>query len=287
MKPSAWHSLDVATTLASVSSSAEGLTTAEVQRRLERDGLNVLSERRGDSWWRKLAEQFLQPLVVVLLGAAGLSVFLRDYVDAAVIGGVVLVNGVIGFLQEHRAEQSIAALSKTIITEATVLRDGQLRRVASEQLVVGDVVALQSGDTVPADLRLLQLKDLKVEEAGLTGESVPSEKRLSELPADTALGDRHNLAFAGSSVTYGAARGVVVATGDATETGLIADLMTATSSLETPLTRREPWKASGPMRTRRPCDSSISETVDTSNAPPDAPPLAFLLCSSRCSQLMR
>ncbi|HEY6558304.1 MAG TPA: HAD-IC family P-type ATPase [Polyangiaceae bacterium] len=238
MKITHWHALDVAATLTTVSASADGLAAAEASRRLERDGLNVLSERRGASWVRKLAEQFVQPLVVVLLGAAGLSVFLGDYIDAAVIGAVVLLNGIIGFFQEHRAEQSISALSKTLITEATVLRDGQLRRVPSEHLVRGDVVALQSGDTVPADLRLLEVKDLKVEEAALTGESVPSEKRVAVLPKDTGVGDRENMAFAGSPVTYGVARGVVVATGDATETGRIAGLMAATVALETPLTRR-------------------------------------------------
>jgi Ca2+-transporting ATPase len=175
---------------------------------------------------------------VVLLGAAGLSVFLGDFIDAAVIVAVVVLNAIIGFLQEYRAEQSIAALSKTLITEATVLRDGRLQRVLSERLVRGDVVALQSGDRVPADLRLLEVKDLKVEEASLTGESVPSEKRLAVLPEDTGVGDRVNMAFAGSAVTYGVGRGVVVATGDATETGRIADLMAGTAALQTPLTRR-------------------------------------------------
>ena len=237
-RSTAWHAMDVPSTLAAVEGTAEGLSSSEAARRLERDGSNVLSERRGASWVRKLGEQFLQPLVVVLLGAVGLSVFLGDYVDAAVIGAVVLVNGVIGFIQEHRAEQSIAALSKTIVTEATVLRAGQLHRVPSAELVKGDIVALQSGDTVPADVRLLEVRDLKVEEAGLTGESVPSAKREAVLPEDTGLGDRANLAFAGSAVTYGVARGVVVATGDATETGRIAGLMAATTELETPLTRR-------------------------------------------------
>jgi Ca2+-transporting ATPase len=197
-----------------------------------------LSKRRGASWLKKLGEQFIQPLVVVLIGAAGLSVFLGDHVDAAVIAAVVLVNGIIGFFQEYRAEQSIAALSRTIITEATVLRDGRLQRVPSEKLVRGDVVALQSGDTVPADLRLLEVKDLKVEEAALTGESVPSEKAVGVLPEKTSVGDRRNLAFAGSLVTYGQARGVVVAVGDETETGRIAGLMAATNAIETPLTRR-------------------------------------------------
>ena len=233
-----WHALSTEATLAAVASASDGLSWSEAATRLERDGPNLLSERRGASWLRKLAEQFLQPLVVVLLGAAALSVFLGDFVDAAVIGAVVVLNGVIGFLQEYRAEQSITALSKTILTEATVLRDGRARRVPSRELVRGDVVLLQSGDTVPADLRLLEVKDLKVEEAGLTGESVPSEKRLTMLPEGTGVGDRENMAFAGSAVTYGVARGVVVATGDATETGRIADLMAATAALETPLTRR-------------------------------------------------
>ncbi len=233
-----WHALEVEAALDAVSARAEGLSTAEAAERLEREGRNVIPAHAGASWVRKLAEQFLQPLVVVLVGAVGLSVFLGDYVDAAVIGAVVLLNGVIGFLQEYRAEQSIAALSKTLVTEATVLRDGQLRRIPSEQLVRGDVVSLQSGDTVPADLRLLDIKDLKVEEAGLTGESVPSEKRQGVLAEDTAVGDRLNLAFAGSGVTYGVGQGVVVATGGATEAGRIAGLMAATTALETPLTRR-------------------------------------------------
>ena len=238
-QPSAtWHALDLGGVLEIVVSTPDGISSADAAQRLERDGPNLLSERRGASWVRKLAEQFLQPLVVVLLGAAALSIFLGDFVDAGVIAAVVLLNGVIGFLQEYRAEQSIAALSKTLITEATVLRDGQLRRVPSERLVLGDLVALQSGDTVPADLRLLASKDLQLEEAALTGESVPSTKRVGVLPADTGIGDRENMAFAGSAVTYGVARGVVVATGDATEAGRIAGLMAETTQLETPLTRR-------------------------------------------------
>lgn len=206
--------------------------------RLVRDGPNELSDRGGTSWPRKLLEQFLQPLVVVLLGAVGLSLALGEYVDAAVIGAVVFGNALIGFFQEYRAEQSIAALSKTIVTEATAIRDGSPRRVPSGTLVVGDIIALQSGDTVPADVRLIDVKDLKVEEAALTGESVPSEKATRVLAEPTPLGDRQNMAFAGSSVTYGQARGVVVAVGDATEAGRIADLMAQTSALETPLTRR-------------------------------------------------
>ena len=123
-----WHALNTDATLAAVASAPDGLSSSEAGKRLDRDGPNVLSERRGASWVRKLAEQFLQPLVVVLVGAAALSVFLGDFVDAAVIAAVVVLNGIIGFFQEYRAEQSIVALSKTILTEATVLRDGELRR---------------------------------------------------------------------------------------------------------------------------------------------------------------
>ncbi|MEN9799415.1 MAG: hypothetical protein RL653_3111, partial [Pseudomonadota bacterium] len=233
-----WHALEPASVFEAVSSSAGGLSSKEATSRLARDGLNLLTAKRGAPWLRSLADQFLQPLVVVLLGAGALSVYLGDYVDAAVISAVVVVNGLIGFFQEYRAEQSISALSRTLVTEATVLRDGQLRRVPSEQLVRGDVVALQSGDTVPADLRLLEVKDLKAEESALTGESLPTDKRVSVLPADTGVGDRENMAFAGAAVAYGVARGVVVETGNATEAGRIAGLMASTTALETPLTRR-------------------------------------------------
>jgi Ca2+-transporting ATPase len=236
--PTTWHALSVEQVLQTLTSAEQGLSAVEAETRLRRDGPNVITSRKGASTLKKLLDQFLQPLVVVLIGAGALSVFLGDYVDAAVIGGVVLVNGLIGFVQEFRAEQAIAALGRTIVTEATVVRDGVLRRVPSEQLVQGDVVALQSGDTVPADLRLFAVKDLQIEEAALTGESVAVEKALPLLLEKTPLGDRKNLAFAGSAVTYGQGRGVVVATGNGTEAGRIAGLMERTEQLETPLTRR-------------------------------------------------
>lgn len=233
-----WHARALPEILATLQASEHGLSSEEAEQRLLRDGPNTLTMARGPSWPRKLGEQFIQPLVVVLIGAGVLSIVLGDYVDAGVIGGVVLLNGLIGFFQEHRAEQAIAALGRLVVTEATVHRDGAPRRVRSESLVVGDLVALQSGDTVPADLRLVSVKDLRVEEAALTGESVPSEKGVAVLPADTVLGDRANLAFAGSAVAFGQGRGVVVATGDRTEAGRIAGLMARTERLETPLTSR-------------------------------------------------
>ncbi|MFW6066975.1 MAG: cation-translocating P-type ATPase [Myxococcota bacterium] len=215
-----------------------GLTEEEAARRLERDGPNRLTARGGTPAWRRLLDQFLQPLVVVLVAAAVVSGLLGHTADAAVIAAVVLVNAVIGFLQEHRAEQAIAALDALVITEATVVREGRMRRMPSDGLVVGDVVVIASGDSVPADLRLLTARDLQVEEASLTGESVPVSKEVKVLPADTGLGDRVNMAFAGTAVTYGKGRGVVVATGDATETGRIAGMIAEAPEIATPLTRR-------------------------------------------------
>ncbi|MEB3300312.1 MAG: HAD-IC family P-type ATPase [Candidatus Sericytochromatia bacterium] len=234
----AWHALAAEQVLQTVDSSPDGLTAAEAAVRLARDGRNVISARRPPSWLRKLGGQFLQPLVLVLLGAAVLSMVLGDVVDAAVISTVVVLNGLLGFMQEFRAERAIAALAGTLVTEATVLRDGVPRRRPSAELVRGDVVWLQSGDAVPADMRLLELRDCEVEEAALTGESLPAVKHLGLLSPETGLGDRANMVFAGSSVATGVAQGVVVATGGMTEMGRIAGLMASTPSVETPLTRR-------------------------------------------------
>ncbi|MER2563175.1 MAG: HAD-IC family P-type ATPase [Myxococcaceae bacterium] len=234
-----WHSRSSADVVAEVKSDAErGLSTAEAAKRLAAQGPNRLSTRSGPSALRRFAGQFTQPLVVILIAAAIVSALLEDPIDAAVIAIVVLVNAIIGYLQESRAEQAIAALDQLVVTEATVLRDGAKRRVPGDQLVVGDVVSLQSGDSVPADLRLLHARELQIEEAALTGESVPTQKTLALLPDETALGDRTNLAFAGTQVTYGTATGVVVATGDATETGRIGSLLANVEAMSTPLTRR-------------------------------------------------
>ena len=234
----AYHARPAEEVLAALGSSPAGLSEDEARRRLLRDGPNRLTARRGRSWLGRLADQFVQPLVVVLVAAGVVSAALGDLVDAAVIIAVVVVNAVIGYLQESRAESAIAALDALVVTQATVRRGGALRRLPGEQLVVGDVVALQSGDAVPADLRLLTHRDLQVEEAALTGESVPARKDLALLPADTGLADRRNMAFAGTAVTFGAATGVVVAVGDATETGRIAGMIATAEELATPLTRR-------------------------------------------------
>jgi cation-transporting P-type ATPase F len=234
-----YHDTPIDDVLASLEADGrQGLSDEEAARRLERAGPNRLTARAGTPAWRRLLDQLTQPLVVVLVMAAIVSAALGETADAIVIGAVVLVNALIGFVQEHRAEKSIAALDELVVTEATVLRDGALRRVPSERLVVGDIVELVSGDAVPADLRLLSVADLQIEEASLTGESVPVAKRVDILPADAVIGDRTNMAFAGTAVTYGKARGAVTAIGDATEMGRIAGMIAKAPDIATPLTRR-------------------------------------------------
>ena len=215
-----------------------GLSAVEVQRRREKYGPNRLTPRRRRSEFLRFILQFHQPLIYLLLAASVITGALGEWVDASVIFGVVLVNAIVGYLQEAKAEKAIEALARMVITEATVRREGVKERVASENLVPGDVVLLQSGDKVPADLRLFHVRNLQVDESALTGESVPVEKHADPLAVDTILAERKNQAFAGTLVTSGQAEGVVWATGDQTETGRIATLIAGADDMSTPLTRK-------------------------------------------------
>lgn len=217
---------------------AAGLGAGEVVRRREKFGLNRVTEPRGTPSWLKFSRQFNQPLVYILLAAVGVTAALGEWVDSAVIAAVVLVNAVVGYLQEAKAEKSIESLAKMVATEATVRRDGRKQRVHSDQLVPGDIVWLEAGDRVPGDLRLFKVKGLRVDESALTGESLPVEKQIETLAADTVLGDRTNLAFTGTLVAAGQGEGVVFATGDRTETGHIARLIGEAVDLATPLTQK-------------------------------------------------
>jgi Ca2+-transporting ATPase len=176
--------------------------------------------------------------VYILLVATIVTLVLEEYIEAAVIFGVVLINAVVGFVQEGKALKAIEALGKTLVAEATVIRDGRRVRTDSTEIVPGDLVLLQSGDKVPADLRLLHSRDLQIAEAAFTGESVPVEKANVELPENVPLADRKNMAYASTLVTFGQGTGVVVATGDHTEVGRISQLMASVEELQTPLTRR-------------------------------------------------
>ncbi|MCE5278578.1 MAG: cation-transporting P-type ATPase [Planctomycetaceae bacterium] len=234
-----WHAITTPDALRELETAVEaGLSAEEVVQRRQRFGPNEMTARAGTPAWLKFLEQFNQALVYILVAAAAVSVLLGEYVDASVIFGVVLVNAVVGFLQESKAEKAIAALSRMVRTEATVRRAGQKMRVPSAELVPGDLVLLQSGDRIPADLRLVLVRNLQVEEAALTGESVPSSKDAGALAQDTGLADRRNMAFTGTLVTYGQAEGLVCAVGDHTETGRIADMISSAANLSTPLTRK-------------------------------------------------
>jgi len=215
-----------------------GLSNVEVQRRLDLYGPNRLSLRPGKSGLRLLSEQFHQPLVYILLVAASVTAFLQEWVDSSVIFGVVLINAVTGFVQEANALKAIDALNRGLNASATVLREGQRHKILANELVPGDLVVLQSGDKVPADLRLTQIRELQIDESAMTGESVSAEKRLTMLDIDTVLADRCNMAYSSTLVTYGSGLGIVVETGDRTEIGLINRMIASTTDLETPLTRK-------------------------------------------------
>ncbi len=216
----------------------KGLDTFQVRHRAEEFGPNALTQVRGKTPLERFLLQFHQPLVYVLLLAGVITAVLGEVVDASVIVGVVLVNAVVGYIQEAKAAGALDALAKAMVTEAVVVRAGGIRRVAAEELVPGDVVMLRSGDKVPADLRLVSVKDLRVDESALTGESVPVGKTEQALDRDAVLADRRNMVYASTLVTYGQAAGVVVAIGDRTEIGRISGMVAAADELATPLTRK-------------------------------------------------
>ncbi|MGY2710653.1 cation-transporting P-type ATPase [Thermostichus sp. MS-CIW-28] len=215
-----------------------GLSQAEVIQRQKQYGPNELKAKAATPAWVKFLQQFNQSLLYILMVAGAVKAFLGSWRNAIVIWAVVVINALIGYIQESKAEEAIAALAQSVVTEVTVIREGQKLRVPSRELVPGDVVLLSSGDKVPADLRLLSVRNLQVDESALTGESVPVEKRLGSLAEDTPLADRQNMAYAGSFVTFGQGAGVVVAIGNQTQTGRISELVEKGGSLQTPLTRK-------------------------------------------------
>ncbi len=216
----------------------KGLTSAEVSSRQAKFGFNELTAKEGKPLWVKFLLQFNQPLLIILLSAGLIKALLGEWVNAGVIWGVTTTNAIIGFVQESKAEDAIAALAKAVSTEATVIRDGKKVKIASKELVPGDVVLLTSGDKVPADMRLIKVRDLQIDESALTGESVAVEKELELLNPETPLAERTNMAYAGGFVTFGQGTGIVVATGNSTETGKISQLLEQRTDLTTPLTRK-------------------------------------------------
>jgi Ca2+-transporting ATPase len=235
-----WHHLPVAEVLDLLDSNSQnGLDVFEIKHRQDRFGFNVLTPKKGKSPLLRFLLQFNNPLVIILLVASAIAAILKDPANALVIFGVVLINAVIGYIQEARAEQSISALAKTMTTEAAVIRSGKLTRLPAAELVPGDIVQLQAGSRVPADLRLVASRNLQVTEAALTGESLPVDKDADLIIAhDAMLAERRNMAYSSTLVTYGAATGIVVAIGDSSEIGRISQLIASAVELETPLTRK-------------------------------------------------
>lgn len=240
MEGKAWHQLsedELAVLLQT--NTKEGLAPSAAQERLAGHGKNELAEKRGESPLKLLLNQFKDFMVLVLAGATVVSGLLGEMLDALTIIAIIVLNGLLGFYQEFRAERSLRALKELSAPHAKVIRGGVQELVPASELVPGDVVLLESGDRVPADLRLVQSSQCMIEEAALTGESVPAAKQAHPIhAAELPLGDRKNCAFLGTMVTRGTAKGIVVRTGMATEMGKIADLIQQTDEAETPLQHR-------------------------------------------------
>lgn len=234
-----WHALKLTEVYETLHTSEEGLGDAEAAERLKKHGRNELRSKPPKTILQMLKAQIVDPMVLILIGAAVFSAVLQEWTEAAVIFTIVVINAVIGIVQEKKAQSSLEALRNMSAPTARVLRQGEESIVPASELVVGDVVLLGDGDMVPADMRLIDSANLKVQEASLTGESVPSEKDADELlPEDCVLGDRSNMVYTSAIVTYGRATGVVVATGMDTEVGNIAGMLDNQDELDTPLKRK-------------------------------------------------
>lgn len=239
IQSSQWHHQSIQEVAQNLNSNLDtGLNSTEAAKKQEHFGANELKSKPGKPAWLRFVLQFHQPLLYILIIAGAIKALLGQWVNAGVIWGVTLINAIIGFVQESKAESAIAALAESVQTNATIRRNGKKMQVPSTELVPGDVVLLASGDKVPADLRLVETRNLQVNESALTGESIAVEKNTQKLNPDTPLAERLNMAYAGSFVTFGTGTGVVVAIGEATETGRISQLMEQGSSLSTPLTRK-------------------------------------------------
>ncbi|HZM22957.1 MAG TPA: cation-translocating P-type ATPase [Anaerolineales bacterium] len=238
-KQQEWHALTAEEVLDHLKVEDSGLTSAEAKRRLEHYGPNQLTEAPRPTFLQMLWEQLNNFVVILLIVASVISALLGDYVEAAAIMAIVVLNAVLGIVQERRAEEALAALKKLAAPDAQVIRDGRRQSIPAYELVPGDIVFLEAGNFVPADIRLLEAINLRIEEASLTGESLPVQKNAaSVLDKNLPLGDRKNTAFMGTLVSYGRGRGVVTSTGMYTQLGLIATMLQSVETEETPLQRR-------------------------------------------------
>ncbi len=239
LKPTPWHALSKEEVVSKLETAEQGLSAEQVTERLERYGKNELKEKPRPSFLQLVLAQLNNFVVILLIVASLISALLGDYVEAGAIMLIVVLNAILGVIQESRAEEALAALKKMAAPEAQVLRGGHRVAVPASQLVPGDVVFLEAGNYIPADLRLVDAVNLRVEEAALTGESVPVQKNAAlVLDPAAGIGDRKNSVFMGTVISYGRGRGIVVTTGMQTQLGLIADILQAVESEETPLQQR-------------------------------------------------
>ena len=225
--------------LGTLGSQRTGISNTEAQKRLNEFGTNELQEKKKRTTLLMFLDQFKDFMILVLIGAAVIAGIIGDLADTLVIIAIVIINAIIGFVQEYRAEKAMEALKKMAAHSATVLREGAIARVAAAELVPGDVVMLEAGSLVPADLRLMETAQLKAEEAALTGESVSVEKHSRTLIEDQLpLADRKNMVYKGTTISYGRGTGVVTATGMKTELGKIASMLQDEKEVKTPLQKR-------------------------------------------------
>lgn len=215
-----------------------GLSSEDALQRLQKHGPNILKESKGKSLLTIFISQFTSFLVLILIAASAAAFILGESIDAIMIMAIVILNAVVGFIQEYRVEKTIQQLKKLVTANSFVYRDGQLQQIPSSQLVPGDIVVLEEGQKIPADIRILSIINLSTMEASLTGESTPITKDPSSLPENTILAERINMLFSGTTITTGKSTGVVVATGMSTELGKIADLVAKEEEIETPLQKK-------------------------------------------------
>lgn len=234
-----WHQKTIDDTFHELISSPQGLTDKEALNRIKKYGLNVLKETKKKTLFMMFLDQFKEYMIIVLIIAAIISGFIGELVDTIAIIIIVVLNAIIGFVQEYRAEKAIAALKKMAAPTATVIRSGKPTDIPASDLVPGDIVIIDTGKIIPADLRLIEVIQLKIDEAALTGESIPVEKHTRALQdANISIGDKKNLAYKGTIVTYGKGRGIVIATGMNTELGNIAAMLQKEEEVKTPLQKR-------------------------------------------------
>ncbi|PIU59855.1 ATPase [Candidatus Bathyarchaeota archaeon CG07_land_8_20_14_0_80_47_9] len=233
-----WHAMEIDETMKQLNAKSTGLSQEEVQKRLQQYGTNELQKEKGTSAVKMFIEQFEDLLIVILLIATGLSIYLGEITDAIVIIAIVLACAILGFVEEFRSEKALEALKKMTAPTAMALRDGKEVKVQASELVPGDIVLLYTGDKIPADSRLLESFNLKVDEASLTGESSPVTKDVTPLPEETPINDRRDIVFTGTAVVYGRGKAVVTSTGMTTEFGKIAKMVQVTEEEETPLEKR-------------------------------------------------